>query len=236
MIDPISWAHTWPYILAAFAAAYLLGPIPFGLVLTKSGWRRGKSAPAISGRRTCCGPATRSWPPPHSCWTGPRARLPSLPISTDRISLSSRRRRAARTSVSVWLKFRGGGRRDRAWHSSGAVSAGRWARMRHLAAGSRSVSVFVPVRSAGHRGGPVIHVVARRSAVHGVRRRDGDTGLDTSPSEHPTPDTRRRIKDRFFPQGINGRSTFTVGAWKITPPSFLIRNRLTGCAWSARRR
>ena len=35
MIDPISWAHTWPYILLAFAAAYLLGSIPFGLVLTK---------------------------------------------------------------------------------------------------------------------------------------------------------------------------------------------------------
>ena len=35
MIDPISWAHTWPYIVAAFAAAYLLGSIPFGLVLTK---------------------------------------------------------------------------------------------------------------------------------------------------------------------------------------------------------
>ena len=35
MIDPISWAHTWPYILTAFAAAYLLGSIPFGLILTR---------------------------------------------------------------------------------------------------------------------------------------------------------------------------------------------------------
>ena len=35
MIDPISWAHSWPYILAGFAAAYLLGSIPFGQVLTK---------------------------------------------------------------------------------------------------------------------------------------------------------------------------------------------------------
>ena len=35
MIDPISWAHSWPYILTAFVAAYLLGSIPFGLVLTK---------------------------------------------------------------------------------------------------------------------------------------------------------------------------------------------------------
>ena len=35
MIDPISWAHSWPYILAAFAGGYLLGTIPFGMVLTR---------------------------------------------------------------------------------------------------------------------------------------------------------------------------------------------------------
>ncbi len=35
MIDPISWAHSWPYFLAAFAAGYLAGSIPFGLVLTR---------------------------------------------------------------------------------------------------------------------------------------------------------------------------------------------------------
>lgn len=33
MIDPISWAFSWPYILTAFSAAYLLGSIPFGLIL-----------------------------------------------------------------------------------------------------------------------------------------------------------------------------------------------------------
>ena len=35
MIDPISWAHSWPYILAAFAGGYLLGALPFGLILTR---------------------------------------------------------------------------------------------------------------------------------------------------------------------------------------------------------
>lgn len=35
MIDPISWAHSWPYILAAFAGGYLLGAVPFGLILTR---------------------------------------------------------------------------------------------------------------------------------------------------------------------------------------------------------
>ena len=35
MIYPINWAHSWPYIATAFFAAYLLGSIPFGLLLTR---------------------------------------------------------------------------------------------------------------------------------------------------------------------------------------------------------
>ncbi len=35
MIDPISWAHSWPYILIALAGGYALGSIPFGLLLTR---------------------------------------------------------------------------------------------------------------------------------------------------------------------------------------------------------
>jgi glycerol-3-phosphate acyltransferase PlsY len=35
MPDPISWAFVWPYFLAAFAGGYLLGSLPFGLLLTK---------------------------------------------------------------------------------------------------------------------------------------------------------------------------------------------------------
>lgn len=35
MPDPISWAFSWPYLLAAAAGGYLLGSIPFGLVLTR---------------------------------------------------------------------------------------------------------------------------------------------------------------------------------------------------------
>jgi acyl phosphate:glycerol-3-phosphate acyltransferase len=33
--DPISWAFAWPYYLAALAFGYLLGSIPFGLVITR---------------------------------------------------------------------------------------------------------------------------------------------------------------------------------------------------------
>ena len=35
MPDPISWAHAGPYLAAAFILAYLLGAVPFGLVLTR---------------------------------------------------------------------------------------------------------------------------------------------------------------------------------------------------------
>lgn len=35
MPDPISWAFAWPYLLAALLGGYLLGSIPFGLVLTR---------------------------------------------------------------------------------------------------------------------------------------------------------------------------------------------------------
>ena len=35
MIDPISWEYAWPYVIAALAGGYLLGSIPFGLVLSR---------------------------------------------------------------------------------------------------------------------------------------------------------------------------------------------------------
>ena len=35
MPDPISWDFAWPYLLAALVGGYLLGSIPFGLVLTR---------------------------------------------------------------------------------------------------------------------------------------------------------------------------------------------------------
>lgn len=35
MPDPINWGLVWPYFLAAFAGGYLLGSIPFGLIITR---------------------------------------------------------------------------------------------------------------------------------------------------------------------------------------------------------
>jgi len=35
VIHPISWEFAWPYLLAALAGGYLLGAIPFGLILTR---------------------------------------------------------------------------------------------------------------------------------------------------------------------------------------------------------
>ncbi len=36
MPDPISWSYAWPYFLGALVLAYLLGSLPFGLLLTKA--------------------------------------------------------------------------------------------------------------------------------------------------------------------------------------------------------
>lgn len=35
MPDPISWSHVAPFYLLAFAGSYLLGSVPFGLVITR---------------------------------------------------------------------------------------------------------------------------------------------------------------------------------------------------------
>ncbi len=35
MPDPISWSFSWPYYAAALVFGYLMGSIPFGLILTK---------------------------------------------------------------------------------------------------------------------------------------------------------------------------------------------------------
>ncbi|MEE8226496.1 MAG: glycerol-3-phosphate 1-O-acyltransferase PlsY [Kiloniellales bacterium] len=35
MPDPISWEFSWPYLIAALAGGYLVGSIPFGLLLTR---------------------------------------------------------------------------------------------------------------------------------------------------------------------------------------------------------
>ncbi|WP_417671413.1 glycerol-3-phosphate 1-O-acyltransferase PlsY [Roseibium sp.] len=37
MPDPISWAMAWPYYLMALAFGYVLGSIPFGLIITRLG-------------------------------------------------------------------------------------------------------------------------------------------------------------------------------------------------------
>jgi acyl phosphate:glycerol-3-phosphate acyltransferase len=34
LIDPISWSFAWPYLTAALVGGYLLGSVPFGLVLS----------------------------------------------------------------------------------------------------------------------------------------------------------------------------------------------------------
>ncbi len=35
MPDPISWAYSWPYFAVCFVAAYVVGSVPFGLLLSR---------------------------------------------------------------------------------------------------------------------------------------------------------------------------------------------------------
>ena len=35
MPDPISWEFAWPYLMGALVAGYIIGSLPFGLLLTK---------------------------------------------------------------------------------------------------------------------------------------------------------------------------------------------------------
>ena len=35
MPDPISWEFAWPYLVSALLGGYLLGSLPFGLILTR---------------------------------------------------------------------------------------------------------------------------------------------------------------------------------------------------------
>ena len=66
------------FLLAAFLLGYLLGSIPFGLVLTRLAGTADlrTSAPAISARPTCCAPGARASPRRHCCATCSRARSP----------------------------------------------------------------------------------------------------------------------------------------------------------------
>ena len=34
MFDPVSWGFSWQFFLAAIGVGYLIGAIPFGLILT----------------------------------------------------------------------------------------------------------------------------------------------------------------------------------------------------------
>ena len=54
------------FLIVAFLIGYLLGSIPFGMVLTKlAGTQDLRSiGSGISAPPTCCAPAARAWPRP----------------------------------------------------------------------------------------------------------------------------------------------------------------------------
>ena len=91
---------------------YLLGSIPFGLLLTRAAGLGDirASAPAISAPPTCCAPATRASPPRRCCWTaeGRRRVLLAAWFGGPQAVLCGRPRRGLGHSFPVWLRFKGG--------------------------------------------------------------------------------------------------------------------------------
>ena len=160
MIYPISWAHAAPYLGAAFALAYLLGSIPFGLILTRlAGHRRYPRDRLGQYRRdpTCSGPA--------------RSRSPALTLLLDGgkgaaavmiamywgpdIAIVAALGSARRAPVSGLAPLQGRkGRGDRARDPARPVLAGRPAGLPHLAGGRRDRPLLLAVRARGVRACP----------------------------------------------------------------------------------
>ncbi len=175
----------------AFLFGYLLGSIPFGLILTRAaaGPTCAPSAPAISAPPTCCAPATRSSPPRRllgDMLKGTVAVLvmayPRAPTRARRSALRAARRgprRLPRPSLSGLARLQGRqGRRHLYRRAARAGLAGGADLLRRLARG-RFASRAIPrsprwsparsprprfVSSAG-RTSPLLFLHADRAAV-----------------------------------------------------------------------
>ena len=63
MADQVDWAGNLPYYVAAIIFGYLLGSIPFGLLITRIAGMGDvrKIGSGNIGATMCCAPATRNW-------------------------------------------------------------------------------------------------------------------------------------------------------------------------------
>ena len=162
MIDPISWAYSWPYILAGFAGGYLLGALPFGLILTQLAGMG--DIRAIGSGNIGATNVLRTGNKKIAAATlildgakGAAAVLIAQLYGPD-IAIVAAAGAMIGHLFPVWLKFRGG--------KGVATALGiLLARLRDMAAGGGPVSLFVAVGPAGDGRRTGLHVVACRSAA-----------------------------------------------------------------------
>ena len=192
MPDPIDWGLALPYYLAALAFGYVLGSIPFGLLLTRLAACKTSAASvrATSAQPTSFVPVTRASPPSRSPQTSSREPPPPSSACSGGPDTGILAGLGAFIGhlAPVWLKFRGG--KGVAtyigvllglyWPAAGAFCA-IWL----LVAGvSRYSSLAALVASAGT---PAVLAYFDQWQAHGTLRRPDRARLCPPLDEYPAP-------------------------------------------------
>ena len=208
MPDPISWSHSGPFLAAALLVGYLLGSLPFGLILTRlaglgdlrrigSGnigttnvLRTGRKDLAAAtllldgGKGAAAVLLAGIWGPDTALMAGLGAMLGHL--------------------YPVWLKFKGG---KGVATALGILLAIAWpvgiaacATWLAVAAAFRFSSLSA---LAVARGQPLLRLVAhRRPAGHRARRHSGRLHLGAPSRQHSAAAQGRRAQDRAKDSGL----------------------------------
>ena len=188
-------------LLGPFLVGYLLGSIPFGLLLTRAAGLGGHPQGRIGQyRRHQCAAhrpqgAGRS-DPAARCLEGRRGRVDLCPRQSDRCHRRRRRRRAWPHVPGV-AAFQGRqGRRDHARHHVGPVLAGRGHRLCRVAAVRGSLALFVTRRPAQRRDRRDRRLVPGQFLRSDTAHAAGAPRLGAAPREHRAPFERHRAQDR----------------------------------------
>ena len=203
MPDPISWGFAWPYLLGAFLGGYLLGSLPFGLLVTKlaglgdirqvgSGnigatnvLRTGRKDLAVATLLLDSGKGAAAVLVAGALWGPDMALLAGLGTVVGHL-------------FPVWLKFKGGKGVATTLGTllaiNFAVGAGACLTWLAVALIFRISSLSALLSVAG--GAALCLALRPRPAVGGDDGDPGGPGLVQPPRQHRPPAARRRTQDR----------------------------------------